>query len=81
MARVALDTFLLGGHGELHAGDEVPESWNVGGGEEFPTDFARLEELGLVEPKGGRRRNRGSADPEPEPEPEVQPDPVSDDAD
>jgi hypothetical protein len=48
MARVALDTFLLGGHGELHAGDEVPESWNVGGGEEFPTDFARLEELGLV---------------------------------
>jgi hypothetical protein len=50
MARVALDTFLLGGHGEIHAGDEVPESWNVGGGEEFPTDFERLEALGLVKP-------------------------------
>jgi hypothetical protein len=56
MPRLALDTFLLGGHGELHAGDEVPESWNVGGGEEFPTDFARLEELGLVKPVKGKAK-------------------------
>lgn len=50
MARVALDHLLLGDHGQLAPGDEVPASFTVGGSGPHETDFARLEELGLVEP-------------------------------
>jgi hypothetical protein len=56
MARIATDHFCLGGHGEIVPGQEIPETWNVGGGEEQPTDFARLEELGCVDPVKAPRK-------------------------
>ena len=59
MARVALDHLLLGNHGEIQPGQEIPATFNVGGGPEQDTDFARLEDLGLVEPV---KRSRGKTD-------------------
>ena len=48
MAKAA-DTILLGNHGEIAAGEDIPDSYVDTLGEEHKTDFKRLEELGLVE--------------------------------
>lgn len=50
MARVALDSLLLGLDGQIHAGDEIPETFTTCSGEQEAVDFDRLEALGLVEP-------------------------------
>jgi hypothetical protein len=44
----AKDTFLLGFHGEIHAGEEVPRTYRDTAGE-HDTDFERLVDLGLVD--------------------------------
>jgi hypothetical protein len=51
VTRVAKDTLILGRLGEIHAGQEIPAKYTDPEGNEQPTDFARLEELGLVEKK------------------------------
>jgi hypothetical protein len=48
VAVYAQGTILLGRSGPIEAGEEVPASFLNDPGEEEDTDFARLEELGLV---------------------------------
>jgi hypothetical protein len=64
----ARDSILLGRHGEIPAGDEIPETFVNSAGETEDTDFERLEQLGLIadEPDA-------NDEPEPEPEPEADP--------
>lgn len=50
--RVAADTLLLGLHGEIHAGQEVPATYIDSLGQEQSTDLVRLDELGLLLPEG-----------------------------
>ncbi len=59
MARTAIAPLLLGDHGELQPGNEIPATFTVGGGPEHKTDFERLEALGLVEPV---KRSRAKTD-------------------
>jgi hypothetical protein len=59
----ARDSILLGRHGEIPAGDEIPETFVNSAGETEDTDFERLEQLGLI----------ANDEPEPEPEPEREP--------
>jgi hypothetical protein len=44
----AKDTFLLGFHGEIHAGEDVPATYLDTAGE-HDTDFADLAERGLID--------------------------------
>jgi hypothetical protein len=44
----AKDTFLLGFHGEVHAGEDVPRTYTDTAGE-HDTDFDDLAERGLVD--------------------------------
>lgn len=57
-ARVALDTLILGHHGEIHAGETIPETYDDWYGNTYQTDFKRLEQAGYAAPA-----------PAPEPEP------------
>lgn len=57
MARVALDNIILGRLGEIEAGEEIPDTYPGPDGKDHPTDFARLEELGYVEPVKSRGRS------------------------
>lgn len=74
MGRIALDNVHLGRNGVIEAGDEIPESYLGPDGEQHDTDFARLEELGYVEAKGGRRPRGRNAEPVDEPQDEPQTD-------
>jgi hypothetical protein len=49
--KYALDTILSGRAGEIHRGEEVPATFVDMNDDEHPTDFARLEDLGLVSDK------------------------------
>lgn len=57
-ARIALDTVILGTHGEIQAGEEIPAIYEDFLGVEHETDFERLEKAGYAAPV---------ADPKPEP--------------
>jgi hypothetical protein len=62
MARTALDTVLLGRLGEIHAGEEIPDTYPGADGEDHPTDFARLEESGYVAPLKRGKTDAAPAD-------------------
>ena len=73
MARKALDTVVLGLHGEIAAGEEIPETYEDLLGGKHKTDFDRLEELGYVAPlKGAKKKAGGEEIDESEPETEAE---------
>lgn len=57
---VALQTVMLGHHGEIHAGDKIPASFTDSMGVERPTDWERLLEIGVIDalPEPPKRRGR-----------------------
>lgn len=78
MARKAVyatDTILLGLHGEIKRGQEVPETYTNSVGGEDDTDFDRLEELGLIS------TDKPEDAPEPDADEEVHVESNSDDTD